>query len=478
MAAKQGAVRNVRPVILAGGSGTRLWPLSRETFPKQLSPLVGERSLLQTTISRISGMPRLGKPIVLTNEALRFAIAEQIRSIEMEAVITLEPIGRNTAAAIAAAAFQAMADDPEAILLVMPSDHMITDTGKFLAAVEQALSLAAQDRLVTFGAVPTRPETGFGYIKQGDAVAGTAGYQVASFKEKPTREVAEGYIRQGGFYWNCGIFVFKASAYLAELLAHAPQIHEAAEAAYAARSIDNDFVRLGKTQYTLSPNISIDYAVMEKTRAAAVIPLESGWSDIGSWAEIWGVLPKDANANVLLGDILVENVSRCYINGADTLVAAVGLKDTIVVATDDAVLVAGIEHAQSVRLLTERLKALNRSEAIEPKRVSRPWGFFQSLHRGDRFQVKRLTINPGARISLQMHLHRAEHWVVVNGTALVTHGEDKKLVQENESIYIPAGTKHRLENPGKMALNVIEVQTGSYLEEDDIIRYDDTYGRS
>lgn len=469
---------NVRPVILAGGSGTRLWPLSRESFPKQLSPLVGDRSLLQTTISRIAGAAGFGRPLILTNEALRFAIAEQARVVGCDALIVLEPAARNTAAAIGAAACLAMADDKDAILVVMPSDHMITETDMFLAAVERAVALAGQGRLVTFGAVPTRAETGYGYIQRGEEIAESGGYQVASFTEKPSREIAEGYIRQGDFYWNCGIFVFKASTYLSELKEFAPQIHAAVDSSHRSSTSDKDFVRLGKEQYAASPNTSIDYAVMEKTRKAAVIPLKSGWSDIGSWAEIWNVLPKDADSNVLFGDVLVEDVTRCYINGADTLVAAVGLRDTIVVATGDAILVAGVEHAQSVRKLTERLKKMNRSEAIDPKRISRPWGFFQSLHRGDRFQVKRLTINPGAKISLQMHLHRAEHWVVVNGTARVTHGDEIKLVQENESIYIPIGTRHRLENPGKLPLNVIEVQTGSYLEEDDIIRYDDTYGRS
>lgn len=472
------ASRGVRPVILAGGSGMRLWPLSRETFPKQLSALVGDQSLLQTTIARVHGKPGFGRPIILTNEALRFAVAEQIRIADCEATIILEPVARNTAAAIAVAAFQAVFEDPTAVLVVMPSDHMIADTATFLAAVAQAVDLAQQDRLVTFGAIPARPETGFGYIRRGAPIDGSNGYQVASFTEKPSRAVAEGYLSQGGYYWNCGIFVFKASSYLSELRKLAPEIYDTVEASCTARTTDHDFIRVGEKQFSASPNISIDYAVMEKTTAAAVLPMDAGWSDIGSWAEIWNVLPKDEASNVLLGDVLIENVTRCYINGADTLVAAVGLTDTIVVATDDAVLVAGIEHAQSVRKITEQLKVLQRQEAIEPKRVSRPWGFFQSLHRGDRFQVKRLTISPGARISLQMHLHRAEHWVVVNGTALVTHGDDSKLVQENESIYIPAGTRHRLENPGKMELNVIEVQTGSYLEEDDIIRYDDTYGRS
>lgn len=478
MGATTGAPRNVRPVILAGGSGMRLWPLSRETFPKQLSSLIGEQSLLQTTIARVHGKSGFGRPIVLTNEALRFAVAEQIRIADCEASIVLEPVARNTAAAIAVAAFQAILEDPSATLVVMPSDHMITEAETFLAAVDRAIDLAQQDRLVAFGAVPTRPDTGYGYISRGTPIPGSDGFQVASFTEKPSRAVAEGYLSQGGYYWNCGIFVFKASFYLSELQKLAPQIYEAVESACAARMTDHDFIRIDAKPFATAPNISIDYAVMEKTTAAAVLPLDAGWSDIGSWAEIWNVMPKDASANVLLGDVLIENVTRCYINGADTLVAAVGLTDTIVVATDDAVLVAGIEHAQSVRQITERLKTLQRPEAIEPKRVSRPWGFFQSLHRGERFQVKRLTIAPGARISLQMHLHRAEHWVVVNGTALVTHGDDRKLVQENESIYIPAGTRHRLENPGKMALNVIEVQTGSYLEEDDIVRYDDTYGRS
>jgi mannose-1-phosphate guanylyltransferase / mannose-6-phosphate isomerase len=466
------------PVILAGGSGTRLWPLSRETFPKQLSPLVGDRSLLQTTISRISDLQRFDKPIILTNEVLRFAIAEQTHAIGCDAAITLEPAIRNTAAAIAVAACQAQSGTEDAVLVVLPSDHMIADTDLFLASVDNAVVLAERDYLVTFGAVPTRPETGYGYIRHGEAIAGSAGFQVTSFTEKPSRETAANYIHQGGYYWNCGMFVFKASTYLAELRIHAPGVFEAVRNSFSARTSDKDFLRLGHQQYAASPNISIDYAVMEKTKKAAVIPLQSSWSDIGSWTEIWNVLPKDENSNVLLGDVLVENVTRCYVNGADTLVAAVGLKDTIIVATTDAILVAGAEHAQSVRKLTERLRELKRPEAIEPKRVSRPWGFFQSLHRGDRFQVKRLTINPGARISLQMHMHRAEHWVVVNGTARVTHGDEIKLVQENESIYIPIGTRHRLENPGKMPLNVIEVQTGSYLEEDDIIRYDDTYGRT
>lgn len=468
---------NIRPVVLAGGSGTRLWPLSRETFPKQLTPLVGSKSLLQMTISRIADLSRFGTPIVLTNEALRFAVAEQLRDIGREAVIILEPVARSTAAAIGIAAFQAMEEATDACLVVMPSDHMIGDNDLFAKAVDRALDLAKEDFLVTFGAIPTRPETGFGYIRRGAAIAGSDGFHVTSFTEKPERDVAERYLQAGDYFWNCGIFVFKASCFLSELEKLAPSVHEAAKAAYADRVVDRDFVRLDARQYARATNISVDYAVMEKTRAAAMIPLESSWSDIGSWAEIWSLLPQDESRNVLLGDVIIENVNRCYVNASGILVGAVGISDTIVVATDDAVLVAGIEHAQSVRTLTEQLKKLHRTEAIEPKRVNRPWGFYQSLHRGDRFQVKRLTISPGARISLQMHLHRAEHWVVVNGTALVTHGEVTKMVHENESIYIPAGTRHRLENPGKVSLNVIEVQTGSYLGEDDIVRYDDTYGR-
>ena len=466
---------NITPVILSGGMGTRLWPLSRELYPKQLLPLVGKRTMLQETLHRLAGV-EVSAPIVVCNEAHRFLVAEQLRqSGSKPQAIMLEPAGRNTAPAIALAALKA---DPDALLLVLPADHVIRNVPAFEAAIRLAAISAQAGRMVTFGIVPTAPETGYGYIKKASAASKDAAvFPIAQFVEKPTLERAQQFLRDGDYFWNSGMFLFKASRYLQELARFAPDIASAAKASLDAAQPDLDFVRIDKVAFEACRSDSIDYAVMEKTADAVVVPLDAGWSDVGSWSALQDALPADAQGNVMRGDVLVEDTSGCYLYSETRLVSAVGLKDHIVVETKDAVLVAPKDRVQDVKKLVARLKAEGRYEHSLHREVFRPWGSYDSIDNGDRFQVKRLSIKPGAQLSLQLHHHRAEHWIVVSGTARITCGEKEFLLEENQSTYIPVGVKHRIENPGKIPLHIIEVQSGGYLGEDDIVRFEDRYGR-
>lgn len=471
--------RRIIPLLLSGGAGSRLWPLSRDHYPKQLLNLCSARSLLQDTAGRVADPACYAPPLVICNHEHRFIIAEQLRQINQPAAaIVLEPVGRNTAPAVAVAALMARNIAPDALLLVLPADHRVGDPSAFQAAVRVAKAAAAAGNLTTFGIIPTAPETGYGYIRRGSALAGANGaFQVAGFVEKPSRSVAESYLADGNYVWNSGMFLLPVQACLDELADLAPTVLAQAQAALTAARQDLDFVRLDEAAFAAAPSISIDYAIMEKTRRAAVVPVEMGWTDVGAWSALWEVGEKDPTGNVCIGDVIAEGASGCYVRSEGPLTAVVGLADAIVVVTDDAVLVTDRAHAQEVKAVVERLKQSGRSEPFQHRRVHRPWGFYQSLHTGERFQVKRLTLRPGARLSLQKHYHRSEHWVVVNGTALVTRGDEQILLRENESVHIPLGTVHRLENPGKLDLNLIEVQSGAYFGEDDIIRLDDVYGR-
>ncbi|HUO79672.1 MAG TPA: mannose-1-phosphate guanylyltransferase/mannose-6-phosphate isomerase [Steroidobacteraceae bacterium] len=466
------------PVILSGGSGTRLWPLSRELYPKQLLPLVGDETMLQDTARRIEGLSAAG-PVVVCNEHHRFMVAEQLRQIGVApAAIVLEPVGRNTAPAVAVAALAALAAAPpgeEPVLLVMPADHLLKDVAAFHRAVRAGLAAAAAGKLVTFGVVPTKAETGYGYIRR----AGGAGpaYPIAEFVEKPDAARAARYLAAGDYLWNSGMFLFGARRYLEELRRLAPAMLADCEAALAAAKRDLDFTRLDAAAFGRCPSDSIDYAVMEKTRDAVVVPLDAGWSDVGSWSALHESLAPDAAGNVTRGDVVTEDSSGCYLYSTERLVATVGLRDHVVVETKDAVLVAPRERVQDVKNLVARLKQQGRSEPALHREVFRPWGSYDSVDAGARFQVKRLTVKPGATLSLQMHHHRAEHWIVVSGTARITCDDKVFLLSENESTYIPVGAKHRIENPGKVELHIIEVQSGSYLGEDDIVRFEDRYGR-
>jgi len=466
------------PVILSGGSGTRLWPLSRELYPKQLLPLVGQRTMLQDTVARVDGLYDLRAPIVVCNESHRFMVAEQMQASGIQPLaIVLEPIGRNTAPAVAVAALAAIeasaASDP--LLLVLPADHVIRDAAKFRETVEAGRAAAEQGRLVTFGVVPTRAETGYGYIQRG---AGTGPvYPILRFVEKPDAATATRYVSSGEFYWNSGMFMFRASIYLVELGRHAPAMLEACKRAVAGASRDLDFTRLSREAFESCPSDSIDYAVMEKTRDGVVLPLDAGWSDVGSWSALRDALPADADGNVITGDVIAEDTSGCYLQSTSRLIGAVGLQDHVVVETKDAVLVAPRDRVQDVKKLVARLKADGRYETSLHREVFRPWGSYDSVDQGERFQVKRLVVKPGASMSLQLHHHRAEHWIVVSGTARITRGDEVFLLGENESTYIPVGTKHRIENPGMIPLHIIEVQSGTYLGEDDIVRFEDRYGR-
>jgi mannose-1-phosphate guanylyltransferase/mannose-6-phosphate isomerase len=467
------------PVILSGGSGTRLWPLSRELFPKQLLPLVGDETMLQDTVRRLADLTEAG-PIVVCNEQHRFMVAEQLRQVAVTpAAIVLEPVGRNTAPAVAIAALAALqraAPNEEPVLLVMPADHLLKDVSAFHRAVRSGLAAAQAGKLVTFGVVPTKPETGYGYIRRG----GGAGpvYPIREFVEKPDAARAAQYLAAGDYLWNSGMFLFGARRYVDELRRLAPEMLGACEAALRGAKRDLDFTRLDAAAFGGCPSDSIDYAVMEKTKDAVVVPLEAGWSDVGSWSALHESLEADAAGNVTRGDVLTEESTGCYLYSSQRLVAAVGLKDHVVVETKDAVLVAPKDRVQDVKALVARLKALGRSEHALHREVFRPWGSYDSVDGGTRFQVKRLTVKPGATLSLQMHHHRAEHWIVVSGTAEVTNGDKVIMLTENQSTYIPLGEKHRLANPGKVALEIIEVQSGSYLGEDDIVRYQDDYGRT
>jgi mannose-1-phosphate guanylyltransferase/mannose-6-phosphate isomerase len=467
------------PVILSGGAGTRLWPLSRELYPKQLLALIGDRTMLQQTALRLEGL-NAAASIVVCNDAHRFLVAEQLRQLKLEPqAIVLEPIGRNTAPAIALAAHAAVkalaADAEDPVLLVLPADHVIKDVPAFQRAVRLALAAAAQGRLVTFGIVPTAPETGYGYIQRG-AEDGALN-RILRFVEKPDAKRALEFVQSGAYYWNSGMFMFGARRYLTELARLAPEMARICASAFHGARADLDFTRVAPDVFAACPAESIDYAVMEKTADAVVVPLAAGWSDVGSWAALYEASEADARGNVAHGDVIAEDSEGCYLHSESRLVSAVGLKDHVVVETKDAVMVTPKSRVQDVKKLVLQLKERGRYEHSLHREVFRPWGSYDSLESGPRFQVKRLKIKPGATLSLQLHHHRAEHWVVVAGTARITRGEDVFLLEENQSTYIPIGVKHRIENPGMIPLEIIEVQSGSYLGEDDIVRFEDRYGR-
>lgn len=472
------------PVILSGGSGTRLWPLSRELYPKQLLPLVSSRTMLQETVERLLGISELGPPMVVCNESHRFMVAEQMRQTGLGVCsIVLEPFGRNTAPAIAVAALLARQKGDDPVLLVLPADHVISDAKGLCRRIETGAALAQSGYLITFGIVPNKPETGYGYIKAGGRLADSGGgtdesFAVERFVEKPDLSTAESYIASGSYYWNSGMFIFRASRYLEEMEKFAPHILEACKAAVDKGRPDLDFFRLDADAFSSCPSDSIDYAVMEKTDSAAMIPLDVGWNDVGSWTALWEVGAHDDHGNILKGDVLTQDVENSFVYSSQRLVAAVGLVDHVIVETADAVLVAHKDRVQDVKKIVERLKEQERDEALLHRKVNRPWGTYECIDHSDRYQVKRITVHPGATLSLQMHHHRAEHWIVVQGTAKVTRGEEVILLAENQSVYIPLGVAHRLENPGKIPLELIEVQSGSYLGEDDIVRFEDSYGRS
>ena len=465
------------PVLLSGGVGSRLWPVSRETYPKQFLPLAGELSMLQETLRRTSGLEETS-PLVVCNEEHRFMVAEQLRQVDIRAsALILEPEGRNTAPAVALAAIQALANDPEALLLVLPADHVIRDVDAFVAAVGRAVPLAQKGRLMTFGVVPSSPETGYGYIKCG-AELDAGLYDLERFVEKPDVATAQAYLDSGNYLWNSGMFLLRAATYLDELAEYAPGMLSCCREAMADATIDMDFVRPAADKFLACPSDSIDYAVMEKTGAGGVVSLDCGWSDVGAWSALWDVATRDGDGNVCKGDVMLDNCAGSYFRSESRLVAGIGVTDLVVVETADAVLVSDRANVQEVKRIVNRLKDLQRPEASLHRRVYRPWGSYESLVTADRFQVKRIVVNPGQTLSLQMHHHRAEHWIVVHGTAEVTCEERIFMLAEDESTYIPLGHKHRLSNPGRIPLELIEVQSGAYLGEDDIVRYEDVYGRS
>jgi len=477
----------LQPVILSGGAGTRLWPLSRELYPKQLLPLLGDSSLLQDTVLRMDGMEKrchVQKPVVVCNEEHRFMVAEQLRQVKRPAAsILLEPVGRNTAPALTVAAIAAATKNPEQILLALPADHAVSELDKFQASISAGLELAEQGGLVTFGIVPTRPETGYGYIRKGKQVD-TLGFKLDAFVEKPDHDTAKHYLDSNDYLWNSGMFMMRASRWLEAIARYQPGMLAAASRAYDKGKQDLDFYRLDKEAFTASPSDSIDYAVMEPLSQDAesnlqawVISLDAGWSDVGAWSALWDIQDKDKDGNVCQGDVFTQDTSNSLIMAGDRLVATLGIKDSIVVDTTDAVAVVHKDYAQDIKNVVTWLKHQQREEHILHRRVYRPWGHYESMDMGDRFQVKRITVNPGASLSLQLHHQRAEHWVVVKGTAHVhCDGKDFDLL-ENQSTYIPAGTQHRLANQTDEPVEIIEIQTGSYLGEDDIVRFDDHYGR-
>lgn len=473
---------SIFPVVLCGGSGTRLWPMSRGGQPKQFLTLAGEHSLLQTTLRRVDAIRNTKPPVLVSNAEYRFQLVDQLKEIALDvSSIILEPVSRNTAAAIAAAAHFATQDDPEALLLVLPSDHVIQNADAFHRAVEAGLTLARDGRLVTFGVVPTAPHTGFGYIRKGASLANKEheAYNVSAFVEKPDTALAVELLASGDYLWNSGIFLFGATAYLSELERYEPDVARLAGQAYKDARPDLQFLRLGSDAFIECPSISVDYAVLERTDRAAVVSVDNlGWSDIGSWSALHEIAPQDEQQNAFIGDVLQESVSNSYIRAEHRMVAAIGVSDLVIVETADAVLVAHRDRAKNVKTIVDSLNASGRHESVTHRRVTRPWGSYESIDQGERFQVKRIVVNPGAQLSLQLHHHRAEHWIVVRGTALVTNGDREDLLTENQSTYIPVGVSHRLFNPGKIPLELIEVQSGAYLGEDDIVRIEDRYGRT
>ncbi|MGC2199066.1 MAG: mannose-1-phosphate guanylyltransferase/mannose-6-phosphate isomerase [Stellaceae bacterium] len=470
----------IHPVILSGGSGTRLWPMSRTLYPKQLLRLLGRESLLQQTVRRVTQREGFAPPLLVANEEHRFIIAEQLREISViPHALLLEPVGRNTAPATCIAALALTETEPDPLMLVMPSDHSIGNVDAFFAGIECAAAAARAGALVTFGITPERAETGYGYIRRGDELEGIQGaFAVAEFVEKPELEQAEGYLGSGEHSWNSGIFLFPARLYLDELERLRPDMVAVCRQALATAQRNSDFTRLDKDAFCSCPADSIDYAVMEHTRRAAVVPVSMNWSDIGSWDALWEMGAKDQQGNSIAGNVIAEDTRNCYLRSEAGLVAAIGVEDLVVVATDDAVMVAPRYRTQEVKSLVARLARDGRSEADALPTVHRPWGTFTPLHNGHRVQVKHIVVKPGGKLSLQMHHHRAEHWVVVQGTAKIRRGDEEMMLSEDQSTYIPIGTAHRLENPGKIPLHLIEVQSGSYLGEDDIVRLEDSYGRS
>lgn len=471
------------PVILSGGSGTRLWPLSRSSYPKQFLPITGQKTLFQLTLERISNLNQslinFQNPIIVTNDAHRFIVAEQLRQQNVNAKILLEPVAKNTAPAIAAAAELALSYGEDPVLLILAADHVIQDQAAFNQSVQIGLAAAESGQLVTFGVVPTAAETGYGYIKAKGHVnkQSVAVYAVEKFVEKPDLATAQSYLDEGSYLWNSGMFMFKASVYLSELEKFNPAIAKSTKASVQNSKNDLDFVRLDKNHFEQSPEDSIDYAVMEHTDKAVVVPLSANWSDVGAWNSVWEVSDKDAHGNVLRGDTIAEATTNTLVHAEHRLVSVLGLDDIVVIETSDAVLVANKNKVQDIKKIVETLKKSNRSEVSAHRKMYRPWGSYDSIDSGSRYQVKCIVVNPGQKLSLQMHHHRAEHWIVVNGTAKVRKGDETVLLTENQSIYIPLGETHALENPGKVPLELIEVQSGSYLGEDDIVRFEDVYGR-
>jgi mannose-1-phosphate guanylyltransferase/mannose-6-phosphate isomerase len=466
------------PVILSGGSGTRLWPVSRESYPKQFWPLMSGQTLIQETAARAVG-PGFAPPLVICNQEHRFMVAEQLRLAGIaDARIVLEPVGRNSGPAIAAAALLVAEEDPDAVLWMMAADSAIEKPASLAGALQTAAAAARAGRIVTFGMRPTAPETGYGYIEVGPELAGLPGaHDLARFVEKPDAATAATLVADRRHLWNSGMFVFTAATIIAEMDRHAPGVLAAMRRAVTGRRQDLDFIRLEPAAFAASPNISLDYAVAEHTDRAAVVPADLGWSDVGSWQALWELGGKDAAGNVSIGDVLLEDAKDCYVRSDGKMTAVLGLDNVVLVVTEDAVLAMDRSRSQDVKKIVDRLRKDGRAEAVTHNRVYRPWGFYESLINGDRFQVKRIVVSPGHKLSLQKHFHRAEHWVVVAGSALVTRDDETVLVRENESVYLPLGCVHRLDNPGRIPLTLIEVQSGSYLGEDDIVRFEDTYGR-
>lgn len=466
----------ILPVVMAGGSGTRLWPLSRSLYPKQFLSLIDDYTLLQSTLLRLDNLD-CSKPLIISNNEHRFIVAEQLRQAGLSDFdIILEPVGRNTAPAIALAAIHALKNNDDPVMMVLAADHVIQNVDAFCNSVNLAFTQAVEGKMVTFGIVPSRAETGYGYIRQGEAVEQSV-YKVDAFVEKPDQATAEEYLRDGGYLWNSGMFMFRASVYLKELEQFRPDILEACKLAMSGASVDLDFIRINEDAFISCPDDSVDYAVMERTHHSVVVPMDAQWCDVGSWSSLWDISNKDSNGNVTHGDVIYHNSSNNYVYAENSLVATIGADDLVIVQTKDALLIAKQDQVQDIKKVVDVLKRENRSEHVAHREEYRPWGRYDSVDQGVRYQVKRITVKPGERISTQMHYHRAEHWVVVAGTAKVTCGDKVFLIAENESTFIPVGVTHTLENPGKVPLEVIEIQSGAYLGSDDIVRFDDKYGR-